>query len=176
MKPLLGVSVVNGEVAFDGLAWYIVQTLQRYLQFNVQLQTTDEQIWSSRRPTGEWGGPLGMLERNESDISVHPVIPTADRLTVGTPLPAYAFSNPRFFAGTRNAYMTSVFGYLMSFELEVWLGLLACWPLLSVLVSIIEVVRCRVRFSDIIVDNLFDILGITMFEGELSCICIDCFK
>ncbi|KAH8025124.1 hypothetical protein HPB51_003966 [Rhipicephalus microplus] len=81
MKPLLGVSVVNGEVAFDGLAWYIVQTLQRYLQFNVQLQTTDEQIWSSRRPTGEWGGPLGMLERNESDISVHPVIPTADRLT-----------------------------------------------------------------------------------------------
>ncbi|KAH7953526.1 hypothetical protein HPB49_009617 [Dermacentor silvarum] len=187
----------------------------------MELHTTDEQIWSSRRPTGEWGGPLGMLERNESDISVHPVIPTADRLTVGTPLPAYAFSNPRFFAGTPNAYMTSVFGYLMSFELEesdisvhpviptadrltvgtplpayafsnprffagtpnaymtsvfgylmsfeleVWLGLLVCWPLVSVFISIIEKVRCRARFNEIIVDNLFDILGIMMFEGEL---------
>ncbi|XP_049522601.1 uncharacterized protein LOC125945076 [Dermacentor silvarum] len=133
----------------------------------MELHTTDEQIWSSRRPTGEWGGPLGMLERNESDISVHPVIPTADRLTVGTPLPAYAFSNPRFFAGTPNAYMTSVFGYLMSFELEVWLGLLVCWPLVSVFISIIEKVRCRARFNDIIVDNLFDILGIMMFEAMM---------
>ncbi|XP_070390935.1 probable glutamate receptor isoform X2 [Dermacentor albipictus] len=167
MKPLLGVTVVNGEVVFDGLAWYIVQTLQEFLRFNMELHTTDEQIWSGRRPTGEWGGPLGMLERNESDISVHPVIPTADPLTVGTPLPAYAFSNPRFFAGTPNAYLTSVFGYLMSFELEVWLGLLVCWPLVSFFISIIEVVRCRARFNDIIVDNLFDILGIMMFEGTI---------
>ncbi|KAH7952930.1 hypothetical protein HPB49_002643 [Dermacentor silvarum] len=121
---MLGVSVVDGKVIFDGLAWYIIQCLQESLRFKfetrdrTQLQTTDEQIWSSRRSTGEWGGPLGMLERNESDITAHPVIPTADRLTVGTPLPAYVYSNPRYYAGTPNAYMTSVFGYLMSFDLE----------------------------------------------------------
>ncbi|KAL1419505.1 hypothetical protein MTO96_025411 [Rhipicephalus appendiculatus] len=92
--------------------------LSRHVCDSVQLQTTDEQIWSSRRPTGEWGGPLGMLERNESDISAHPVIPTADRITVGTPLPAYVYANPRYYAGTSNEYMTSVFGYLMSFDLE----------------------------------------------------------
>ncbi|KAH6937274.1 hypothetical protein HPB50_026242 [Hyalomma asiaticum] len=118
MRPMLGVSVVNGTVVFDGLAWYIIQCLQQSLRFKTQLQTTDEQIWSSRRATGEWGGPLGMLERNESDITAHPVIPTADRLTVGTPLPSYVYSNPRYFAGTSNAYLTSVFGYLMSFDLE----------------------------------------------------------
>ncbi|KAH7969585.1 hypothetical protein HPB52_019833 [Rhipicephalus sanguineus] len=142
----------------------------------MQLQATDEEIWAGRRPTGQWGGALGMLERNaptkaagqdykdaaadiatdggdkspaaeeamvvpagdnddmeageeadnedapmkESDISVHPVIPTADRLTVGTPLPAYVFSNLRFYAGTPNAYVTSLFGYLMSFEHELF--------------------------------------------------------
>ncbi|XP_065296383.2 uncharacterized protein [Dermacentor albipictus] len=118
MRPMLGVSVVDGKVIFDGLAWYIIQCLQQSLRFKTQLQTTDEQIWSSRRSTGEWGGPLGMLERNESDITAHPVIPTADRLTVGTPLPASMYSNPRYYAGTPNAYMTSVFGYLMSFDLE----------------------------------------------------------
>ncbi|KAK8763805.1 hypothetical protein V5799_033590 [Amblyomma americanum] len=46
------------------------------------------------------------------------VIPTADRITVGTPLPAYVYGNPRYYAGTPNPYMTSVFGYLMSFDLE----------------------------------------------------------
>ncbi|CAN7998978.1 unnamed protein product [Ixodes hexagonus] len=119
MRPMLGVRKVNDEVKFDGIAWYIIQCLQQALKFSYVLQTTDEQIWSSRRPTGEWGGPLGMLERNESDISAHPVIPTADRITVGTPLPAYLYSGPRYFAGTPNPYVTSVFAYLMSFELEV---------------------------------------------------------
>ncbi|KAH9374073.1 hypothetical protein HPB48_005342 [Haemaphysalis longicornis] len=135
--------------------------------FLVKLQTTDEQIWSSRRPTGEWGGPLGMLERNESDITAHPVIPTADRITVGTPLPAYAYSNPRYYAGTPTAYMTSVFAYLMSFDLEVWLGLLLFWPLVSALLSFIEAVRSPVRFRDTITENLFDVLGIMMFEGTI---------
>ncbi|CAN8027351.1 unnamed protein product, partial [Ixodes persulcatus] len=119
MRPILGVDRVNGQVKFDGIAWYVIQCLQQALRFRYVLQTTDEQIWSSRRPTGEWGGPLGMLERNESDITAHPVIPTADRITVGTPLPPYLYSGPRFFAGTPNPYMTSVFGYLMSFDLEV---------------------------------------------------------
>ncbi|EEC00260.1 hypothetical protein IscW_ISCW015704 [Ixodes scapularis] len=119
MRPILGVDRVNGQVKFDGIAWYVIQCLQQALRFSYVLQTTDEQLWSSRRPTGEWGGPLGMLERNESDITAHPVIPTADRITVGTPLPPYLYSGPRFFAGTPNPYMTSVFGYLMSFDLEV---------------------------------------------------------
>ncbi|XP_037567938.1 glutamate receptor ionotropic, kainate 4 [Dermacentor silvarum] len=167
MKPMLEVSVVDGEVIFGGLGWYLIQSLQKALRFNVQLQTTDEQIWSSRRPTGEWGGPLGMLERNESDISAHPVIPTADRITVGTPLPAYVYANPRYYAGTPNEYLTSVFGYLMSFDLEVWLGLLLCWPLVSALISFIEAVRSPVRFKDTITDNLFDILGVMMFEGSI---------
>ncbi|XP_054930222.1 probable glutamate receptor [Dermacentor andersoni] len=167
MRPMLGVSVVDGKVVFDGLAWYIIQCLQQSLRFKTQLQTTDEQIWSSRRSTGEWGGPLGMLERNESDITAHPVIPTADRLTVGTPLPAYVYSNPRYYAGTPNAYMTSVFGYLMSFDLEVWLGLLLCWPLVSAFISLIEAARSPLSFRDTITDNLFDILGIMMFEGTV---------
>ncbi|XP_037505542.1 probable glutamate receptor [Rhipicephalus sanguineus] len=172
MKPMLEVSVVDDEVVFGGLGWYIIQSLQRALRFkcvydSVQLQTTDEQIWSSRRPTGEWGGPLGMLERNESDISAHPVIPTADRITVGTPLPAYVYANPRYYAGTPNEYMTSVFGYLMSFDLEVWLGLLVCWPLMSALISFIQAVRSPLRFKDIFTNNLFDFLGVMMFEGSV---------
>ncbi|XP_075543834.1 uncharacterized protein LOC142578319 [Dermacentor variabilis] len=166
MRPSLGVSVVDGKVIFDGLAWYIIQCLQQALRFKTQLQTTDEQIWSSRRSTGEWGGPLGMLERNESDITAHPVIPTADRLTVGTPLPAYMYSNPRYYAGAPNAYMTSVFGYLMSFDLEVWLGLLLCWPLVSAFISLIQAARSPLGFRDTITDNLFDLLGIMMFEGK----------
>ncbi|XP_077560526.1 glutamate receptor U1-like [Haemaphysalis longicornis] len=103
----------------------------------------------------------------ESDITAHPVIPTPDRIAVGTPLPAYAYSNPRYYAGTRNPYMTSVFAYLMSFDLEVWLGLLLFWPLVSALLSFIEAVRSPVRFRDTITENLFDVLGIMMFEGTI---------
>ncbi|XP_075741726.1 putative glutamate receptor [Rhipicephalus microplus] len=177
MRPMLGVSVVNGTVIFDGLAWYIIQCLQQSLRFKTQLQTTDEQIWSSRRATGEWGGPLGMLERNESDITAHPVIPTADRITVGTPLPSYVYSNPRYFAGTPNAYMTSVFGYLMSFDWEVVdvvpefkLGMVGIATVLAsgeCLHLLIEAVRSPVRFKDTITNNLFDMLGIMMFEGTV---------
>ncbi|XP_077520017.1 glutamate receptor-like [Amblyomma americanum] len=167
MKPFLEVSEVDGKVVFGGLAWYIIKTLQQFLRFNVELQTTDEQIWSSRRPTGEWGGPLGMLERNESDVTAHMVIPTADRITVGTPLPAYVYGNPRYYAGTPNPYMTSVFGYLMSFDLEVWLILLLCWPLVSVLMTFIEAIRSPIRFKDLITVNLFDVLGVMMFEGSI---------
>ncbi|KAL3209547.1 hypothetical protein MRX96_052336 [Rhipicephalus microplus] len=105
--------------------------------------------------TMEWAEtpiPGKIPELQESDISAHPVIPTADRITVGTPLPAYVYANPRYYAGTPNEY--------------VWLGLLVCWPLMSALISFIQAVRSPQRFKDTFTRNLFDILGIMMFEGE----------
>ncbi|KAH8025293.1 hypothetical protein HPB51_005764 [Rhipicephalus microplus] len=50
-------------------------------------------------------------------------------------------------------------------NLPVWLGLLVCWPLMSALISFIQAVRSPLRFKDTFTRNLFDILGIMMFEG-----------
>ncbi|XP_077553680.1 glutamate receptor ionotropic, delta-2-like [Haemaphysalis longicornis] len=69
---------------------------------------------------GNWSGLMGMLVRNEADISPGPFLMTTERVRAANPTFPWAYEDMVIFAGRPLRFAKNVFGFLKAFSGPVW--------------------------------------------------------
>ncbi|XP_064484902.1 probable glutamate receptor [Ornithodoros turicata] len=139
MFPMSGIHTAeNGSITFTGISGYMFSLLKRALRFKHVIKLPPEYNWGGRKADGTWGGQFGMVVRNECDILVGPVTPTADRVSALQPLPQYFYADACHCGGRTERYVTDVFGYVNAFDREVWLGVFTAMLVVGLALALVE--------------------------------------
>ncbi|KAG0413941.1 hypothetical protein HPB47_008894 [Ixodes persulcatus] len=84
---------------------------------------------------------MGMLENNESDLALSCFLPTFERLEVALPTVLIVSEEMRILGGRLSAQSTNIFGYIMTFDWQVWMAFLMALFLLSGLSTVVNIIR-----------------------------------
>ncbi|XP_077561738.1 glutamate receptor ionotropic, delta-2-like isoform X2 [Haemaphysalis longicornis] len=130
---------------------------------HVVLPTKDNRF-AGTYPNGTWSGQLGMITRNECDLAIGPIDPTASRYTVAAPLPPYALQRITPCGGTKRLFRTDMFVIITALDVQVWAALLSTLVFLAVVFSV-PASRTKSRLQ-VFMNHLLDLFGNMMFEAS----------
>ncbi|KAH6948058.1 hypothetical protein HPB50_022768 [Hyalomma asiaticum] len=118
------------EVRMSGPMANLLELLAEKLGFDYTIHSPEEHQWGILLPNGEWSGLVGMVFNNKADLALGPVVMTYDRSRVVTFTSQVTTDYLAILAGFPDIFEGSMFGTLMAFEWQVWMGLfcslLAC--------------------------------------------------
>ncbi|XP_064456903.1 glutamate receptor 2-like [Ornithodoros turicata] len=105
----------NGKVVLKGFSGYMLGLLQSGLGFKYEVHMDKDNDWGTIQPDGTWRGQVGMVSRNECDLTMGPMVLTTDRCNAMDPMPSYYYGRAGHIAGRRRLYDSDIFGYLQCF-------------------------------------------------------------
>ncbi|KAH7956721.1 hypothetical protein HPB52_012202 [Rhipicephalus sanguineus] len=156
----------DGTPKFAGMSGFMLDLLTESMGFKYVINLPPDYSWGARDVHGKWAGQFGMVVRNESDLLVGPVAPTADRASALEPMPQFYYSQAVHCGGLTNPYVTNVFGYVNSFDVDVWLGLFVAMLLVSFVEALIS---AKFQWSRLVVAYYFAFLSLfSIFLMEAS--------
>ncbi|XP_077491837.1 glutamate receptor U1-like [Amblyomma americanum] len=103
------------------------------------------EVFGSRNPDGNWTGMMGELQRNEIDITFPVVARSLHRDTIGDPTSGIFYRSVVILVGRTSATESNILGYLLTFDVDVWIYLLCSMVLLSLLATLLHMASCRMR-------------------------------
>ncbi|XP_029829344.3 uncharacterized protein LOC8026941 [Ixodes scapularis] len=84
---------------------------------------------------------MGMLETNESDLALSCFLPTFERLEVALPTVLIVSEEMSILGGRLSVQSSNIFGYIMTFDWQVWTAFLMALLLLSGLSTVVDIIR-----------------------------------
>ncbi|KAL3189290.1 hypothetical protein MRX96_002956 [Rhipicephalus microplus] len=141
------VTLPDGTAKFSGMSGFMFDLVSESMGFKYVVKLPPDYSWGARDAHGRWAGQFGMVVRNESDMLVGPVAPTEDRASALEPLPQFYYSEAGHCGGLTNPYVTNVFGYVNSFDVDVWIGLFSSMLIVGFVVALIDAKFQRSRLA-----------------------------
>ncbi|KAH7960507.1 hypothetical protein HPB49_020672 [Dermacentor silvarum] len=132
------VTLPDGTPRFAGISGFMFDLVVEAMGFKYVIKLPPDYSWGARDAQGRWAGQFGMVVRNESDMLVGPVAPTEDRASALEPLPQFYYTEAGHCGGLTDPYVTNVFGYVNSFDADVWIGLFSAMLFVSFVVALID--------------------------------------
>ncbi|XP_072143116.1 glutamate receptor U1-like [Dermacentor andersoni] len=156
----------DGTPRFAGISGFMFDLVVEAMGFKYVVKLPPDYSWGARDAQGRWAGQFGMVVRNESDMLVGPVAPTEDRHSALEPLPQFYYTEAGHCGGLTDPYVTNVFGYVNSFDVDVWIGLFTAMLFVSFVVALID---ARFRCTRLAVAYYFAFLSLfSIFLMEAS--------
>ncbi|XP_049270109.1 uncharacterized protein LOC119385906 [Rhipicephalus sanguineus] len=92
------------------------------LKLNATFVEPVDGVFGVELPNGSWSGKMGMLTRNQADITGGPLMITTSRAEVAHPSFPISYIDVVIFAGRPFHFTEEVFAFLRAFNWTVWLG------------------------------------------------------
>ncbi|XP_040061468.1 probable glutamate receptor [Ixodes scapularis] len=128
--PYLDAVQRNGQTILTGIVGNLMMHIIQALKLNCTFVKPADGRYGVLQ-NGTWSGKIGMLVRNEADISPGPFIMTSSRVSAAHPSFPWAYEDIVIFAGRPFQFSKNVFGFLSAFSGLVWfviaVTLLATW-------------------------------------------------
>ncbi|XP_076308810.1 glutamate receptor-like [Tachypleus tridentatus] len=124
LKWMPWVDLIDEEdkITISGPMANLLNNLALSLNFKYELLMPADRQWGMI-VNNSWTGMIGMLHRKEADLAIGPFARTYDRSKVSTFTSTVATNHLTIMAGHMKDQSTDVFGYILTFDWQVWLGL-----------------------------------------------------
>ncbi|KAH7932438.1 hypothetical protein HPB52_024555 [Rhipicephalus sanguineus] len=96
--------------------------MTRDVRVTATFVVSSDGVFGVELPNGSWSGKMGMLTRNEADITGGPLMITTSRAEVAHPSLPISYIDVVIFAGRPFHFSEEVFAFLRAFNWIVWLG------------------------------------------------------
>ncbi|KAL1431163.1 hypothetical protein MTO96_014547 [Rhipicephalus appendiculatus] len=120
--PYLDVEKREGETILTGITGGLIMLIIEALKLNATFVESADGVFGVELPNGSWSGKMGMLIRNEADLTGGPLMITTSRAEVAHPSFPISYADVVIFAGRPFHFSEEVFAYLRAFNWTVWLG------------------------------------------------------
>ncbi|KAK8766319.1 hypothetical protein V5799_006907 [Amblyomma americanum] len=135
--PYLDVIQQDGHIVLTGVVGNVLMLIIEALKLQATFTLPPDGTYGVRLPDGNWTGKMGMLIRNEADLSPGPLAITSSRVKVANPSFPWAYENMIIFAARPLRFTTNVFGFVSAFSEAVWLAIAATLLSLALLLACI---------------------------------------
>ncbi|XP_068216601.1 probable glutamate receptor [Palaemon carinicauda] len=132
----------NGRFTIEGPMKELLIIFSKMLNFDYRLIRTADNLWGGPLPNGSWTGMLGILRRQEAELSIAPFFITPQREEVcDFTIPVYIDNQALLMI--RPTLQSDVSGFLKPFTVQVWLLIAA--SLISMMLTTNFIVRLEAK-------------------------------
>ncbi|XP_037567941.1 glutamate receptor ionotropic, kainate glr-3 [Dermacentor silvarum] len=152
-----------------GIFGHILQALADFVPFSFHVTYDPQRSFGTRLDNGSYTGIIGLLQTGEVDLAASSVFLQSDRAEVVTYAPVMYTSHCALIA-VAGKPSVNAFGYLLVFDWQAWVVIVAMVPLMSAGLAYVERRRPRNRdsFFREAYDNVWDILCSFAYKGHTA--------
>ncbi|XP_022255053.1 glutamate receptor ionotropic, delta-2-like [Limulus polyphemus] len=119
-KPWVSIDQSVNGTKLSGPMANVMENLSKLMNFRYEIYMPEDKHWGMEYPDGTWSGMIGMLHNNEADLALGPFATTYARSKVATFTSNLATGYLAVMAGRMKRKTTNVFGYILTFDWQVW--------------------------------------------------------
>ncbi|GBN54108.1 Glutamate receptor ionotropic, delta-1 [Araneus ventricosus] len=127
----------NGAMELGGFEGQFLQVVLEALEIEYEIIPEKENAFGHLQPNGTWTGIMGMMQRGDADLAFSHLTVTEERIRVANFSDVYT-TTACVFATVMPENIKPAFGFLLPFDLTVWIAVLLTFCIMIVLFGIFQ--------------------------------------